>query len=68
MSMAAFTVEISPNALVRTWRDGEWVALYVEDGSGAKTTVSLTGQQALDLASAIRGAGVDALSKKGVHA
>lgn len=66
--MAAFTVEIAPNALVRTWRDGEWVVLYIEDGGGGKATVSLTGQQALDLASVIRGAGIDTLSKKGVHA
>ncbi len=63
-----FTIEIVPNASLRVWRDGEWVVIGAEDGGGGRTTVSLTGQQALDFAAVLRGAGVDALNTTGVHA
>lgn len=45
---------------VETWRDDEWIILYVEDGSGAKTTISLDALQALDLATLLRGYGITA--------
>ena len=63
-----FTIEIAPNASLRVWRDGEWVVIGAEDGGGGRTTVSLTSQQALDFAAVLRGAGIDAMSVKGVHA
>jgi hypothetical protein len=49
------TIEIGGAAKIELWRDGEWVILYVEDGGGGKTTVSLDTQQALDLATLMRG-------------
>lgn len=47
-------------ARVDVWRDGEWTILYVEDGSGAKTTVSLSPLLTLDLAKLLRGHGISA--------
>lgn len=57
------TIQIGPGAKVETWRDGEWTILYVEDGSGAKTTVSLTTPKALDLATLLRGNAISAAAQ-----
>lgn len=54
------TIEIGPSAKIETWRDGEWTILYVEDGGGGRTTVSLPASKALDLASLLRGSAVTA--------
>ncbi len=54
------TIAIGPGAKVETRRDGEWTILYVEDGSGAKTTVSLTTRAALDLAELLKGSAISA--------
>jgi hypothetical protein len=54
------TIRIGMSSKVETWRDGEWVILYVEDGSGAKTTVSLTTLAALELATLLRGSAISA--------
>lgn len=56
-------IKIETGAKVETWRDGEWVILYVEDGSGAKTTVSLTTTNALDIAAMLRGNAISAASR-----
>lgn len=50
MSKDVTRIEIGYNAVVSVWRDGDWTILYVEDGSGAITTVSLTAEQATKLA------------------
>ena len=54
------TVAIGGSAKVETWRDGEWTILYVEDGSGAKTTVSLGVLDALSVANLLRGSAITA--------
>lgn len=48
------TVEISATAKVSVWRDGEWTILYVEDGGGGRSTVSLPPGKALDVAMLLR--------------
>ncbi len=53
------TIEIGAKAKVRTFADGRWIILYTEDGSST-TTVSLTTQQALDLAELLKGAAITA--------
>jgi len=53
-------IKIGKNAVVRTERQGEWVVLLVEDGSGAKATVSLAAQQAMDLGKIVAAQGVTA--------
>jgi hypothetical protein len=55
-----FTITIYETGKVETWRDGEWTILMIEDGSGAKTTVSLNVINALCLASCIHGSAVSA--------
>jgi hypothetical protein len=54
------TIRVGMSSKVETWRDGEWVILYVEDGSGAKTTVSLTTPAALELATLLCGMAISA--------
>lgn len=60
------TVQISPGGLghsetiVRVRQDGPWVILYVKDGAGAQTTVSLTPRKAFDIAELLRGSGITA--------
>lgn len=54
------TIRIGMSSKVETWRDGEWTILYVEDGSGSKTTVSLTTPAALELATLLRGSAISA--------
>jgi hypothetical protein len=54
------TIKIGETAKVETWRDGEWTILYVEDGGGGVTTVSLGPRQAMDLAQLLRGSGISA--------
>ena len=54
------TIAIGTSAKVETCRDGEWTILHVEDGSGAKTTVSLGITNALLLAELLRGSAVSA--------
>jgi len=58
------TVQVSNGAFVRVRRDGSWVIVYVKDGSGAETTVSLTPPQAFDMAELLRGSGVTAAGVK----
>lgn len=53
-------IKISETATVRTERQNEWVVLHVADGSGAKTTVSLNAQQAMDLGNIVRAQGATA--------
>lgn len=43
-------VNTGPHTTAQTWQDGEWTILYVEDGSGSKTTISLRADQAFQLA------------------
>jgi hypothetical protein len=57
-------IEIGPNAHVSIARDSEWVILYVDDGGGGKSTVSLSVLQALDLASLIKGSAITAAGVK----
>lgn len=52
------TIRIGMSSKIDVWRDGEWTILYTEDGSGAKTTVSLGTLQALNLASLLRAHGI----------
>lgn len=54
------TVEIGTHAKVSVWRDGEWTILYVEDGGGGRSTVSLPVGKALDIASLLRGSAITA--------
>lgn len=54
------TIRVGMSSKVETWRDVEWTILYVEDGSGAKTTVSLTTPAALSLADLLRGSAISA--------
>ena len=54
------TVEIGSSAKATVWRDGEWTILYVEDGGGGKTTISLSVGNAIDLAALIRGSAITA--------
>lgn len=54
------TIEIGGSAKVETWRDGEWTILYVEDGGGGRTTVSLPAGKALSLAELLRGSAITA--------
>lgn len=61
-------VAISDKAKVEVWRDGEWTILYVEDGSGARTTVSLAIGNALSVAELLRGSAVTASTKFGKRA
>lgn len=44
------TWHIPPNASVSAWADGEWRVLRVKDGSGSDATVSLTKDQAFNVA------------------
>ena len=53
------TIAIGEGAKVSAFRDGRWVILYTEDGSSI-TTVSLTPQQAFDLAELLKGSGITA--------
>lgn len=53
-------IRISDSASVRTERQNEWVVLHVADGSGAKTTVSLTAQQAMDFGKVVNAQGATA--------
>lgn len=62
---------IGASAKVEIWRDAEWTILYVEDGSGAKTTISLSTDKALNLATLLRGHAISAAfapPKSDVHA
>lgn len=54
------TIKIEPSAKVDVWRDGRWTILYIEDGSGAKTTISLGTGKALDLAALLKGHAISA--------
>ncbi len=54
------TVEIGATAKASVWRDGEWTILYVDDGGGGRTTISLPVGKALDLAALIRGSAITA--------
>lgn len=58
------TIAIGGSAKVETWRDGEWTILYVEDGSGASTTVSLNVGNALSIADLLRGSAITASTKR----
>lgn len=53
-------IKISDHAKVHVRHDGRWAILYVEDGGGAKTTVSLTTNQALSVAELLKGSAVSA--------
>lgn len=57
------TVEIGGSAKAQVWRDGEWTILYVEDGGGGCTTISLPVGKAIDLAALIRGSAITASTK-----
>lgn len=57
------TIEIGATGTASVWRDGEWTILYVEDGGGGRTTISLSVGKALDLASLIRGSAITASCK-----
>ena len=57
------TVQIAGNAKAEVWRDGEWTILYVEDGGGGCTTVSLPIGKALDIAALLRGSAITASTK-----
>lgn len=57
-------VRISDNAFARVRRDGPWVIVYVRDGGGGQTTLSLTPQQAFDMAELLRGSGITAAGVK----
>jgi hypothetical protein len=57
------TIQIGGSAKVETWRDGEWTILYVEDGSGAGTTVSLNVGNALSIAELLRGSAITASAR-----
>lgn len=54
------TIAIAGAAKVEIWRDGEWTILYVEDGGGGRSTVSLPVGKALDVADLIRGSAITA--------
>jgi hypothetical protein len=58
------TIEIAGQAKAEIWRDGEWTILYVEDGGGGRTTVSLSVAKALDIAKLLRGSAISASSRK----
>ena len=60
------TVQIAGNAKAEVWRDGEWTILYVEDGGGGCTTVSLPIGKALDIAALLRGSAITASTKLSV--
>jgi hypothetical protein len=54
------TITIGERAGVCVSHDSTWVIVYTEDGSGQVTTISLTVQQALDLAKLIKGSAITA--------
>ena len=54
------TVQIAGDAKAEIWRDGEWTILYVEDGGGGRTTVSLPVGKALSIAQLLRGSAITA--------
>lgn len=56
----ASTIKIGDAASVRVDGQERWVVLHVADGSGARTTVSLTVSQALDLSALLKGCAVTA--------
>lgn len=43
-------VNAGPHAMAQTHRAGEWTTLYVQDGSGSETTISLSAEHAFQLA------------------
>jgi hypothetical protein len=57
------TIAIAGTAKVEVWRDGEWTILYVEDGGGGKTTVSLPVGKALSIADLLRGSAITASTR-----
>lgn len=57
------TIAIGVSAKVEIWRDGEWTILYVEDGGGGRSTVSLPVGQALSVADLLRGSAITASTK-----
>lgn len=57
------TVQIAGDAKAEVWRDGEWTILYVEDGGGGRTTVSLPVGKALSIAELLRGSAITASTK-----
>lgn len=57
------TIEIAGSAKAEIWRDGEWTILYVEDGGGGRTTVSLPVGKALAIAALLRGSALTASTK-----
>ena len=60
------TVRIAGSAKAEIWRDGEWTILYVEDGGGGCTTVSLPVGKALDIAALLRWSAITASTKLSV--
>ena len=54
------TISIGERAGIRVSHDSTWVIIYTEDGSGMVTTISLTVQQAFDLANLIKGSAITA--------
>ena len=62
------TIQIAGNAKAKIWRDGEWTILYIEDGGGGRTTVSLPVAKALDIAALLRGSAISASSGKSTAA
>lgn len=54
------TITIGETAKAEVWRDGGWTILYVEDGGGGITTISLPVGKALSLADLLRGSAITA--------
>lgn len=58
MDVEPGTITISDAAGVRVGRDGDWIIVYTEDGSGYITTIRLTPPQAFDMAKLLNGSAV----------